>query len=675
MNFSYKVGMNKFRVLITLSVNLLIISLLIISLRYCWAGFISRTFQGDSQPLIIHKGNLTIADNEVYIIKNCNFQQIGSISVKDNATLVIKNSIFNQTHNDYLYIMVTDKARLIIENSSYVAFQNFEIKILLRGEAILNITNSELMNAYCGIWVWAEDHSKVYLTKTILYGYGTGGRLIIDHKSIADVRFSTLDYIVCWAYSSASVYESTVNEGVKAFSETKVNIANSYINYIWAVGRSKVEVQNTTVHSEALYEAALRASDHSQVSFFSSSLEDNLNAAGSARVKLKMSSVRNVSAYENAIVWLMNSTATKIYFEDHAKVYNFSSIQEAVSNAECGEYLLIPSGVYYEHVIINKRVFLVGESKETTIISGNGHGTVVNIETDGVYLSGFSIQNGSCAVSIESAVNCTITNNIIRDSEIGILLNMSRNCMVALNQIINNTKGMYFYNAVNCTVKWNNFNCNTVAAEMRNSSLNFIYQNNFINNSQQILIYSSSNNQFDNGLEGNYWDNYNGTDSNHDGIGDSPCMLTPPELRNFDSHPLMGPFYSLKTSAGYRIFVVSNSTIENLYYIRSNNTILILISNMTADQGYGFCRICIPHILMNLSEIAVIIDRGSTPVLYKNYSLFDNSTHRWIYFAYPYPVREIVIIPQFSSSTIVIAFAAMAFSIYFLKKRKCIRYS
>jgi len=666
--------MNKFRVSATLSANLLVISLFI-SLQHYWAGFIPGTLQGNSQPLVIHKGNLTIADNEVYTIKNCNFQQIGSITVKDNAALIIKNSIFNQTHNNCLYIMLTDKARLIIENSSYEAFQNFEIKISLRGEAVLNITNSELMNAYCGIWIWAENHSRAYLTETLLYGYGTGGRLIIDHNSIADVRFSTLDYIVCWAYSSVSVYESTVNEGVKAFSETKVNVINSYINYIWAVGRSEVEVQNTTVHSEALYEVALRTSDHSRVSFFSSSLEDNLNAAGFARVKLKMSSARNISAYDNAIVWLMNSTATKIYFEDRAKVYNFSSIQEAVSNAESGEYLLIPSGMYYEHIIINKKVFLVGESKETTIISGNGHGTVVNIETDGVYLSGFCIQNGSCAISIDSAVNYTIINNIIRDSGIGILLNTSRNCMVSLNQIAHNTKGMYLYKAVNCTVKWNNFNCNNVAAEMRNSFLNFIYQNNFINNSQQILIYSSSNNQFDNGLEGNYWDNYNGTDPNHDGIGDSPYMLTPSGLRNFDSHPLMGPLYSFKTSTGYRIFVISNSTIENLCYIRSNSTILILISNMTADQGYGFCRICIPHMLINVSEIAVIINKGSTPVLYKNYSLFDNSTHRWIYFVYPYPVREIVIIPQFSSSTIVIMSAAMAFLIYFLKKRKCIRYS
>jgi hypothetical protein len=52
---------------------------------------------------------------------------------------------------------------------------------------------------------------------------------------------------------------------------------------------------------------------------------------------------------------------------------------------------------------------------------------------------------------------------------------------------------------------------------------------------------------------------------------------------------------------------------------------------------------------MNVTNISVIIDDGDTVVLYPNYTLYDNGTHRWIYFAYELPTREIVIVPEFPS--------------------------
>jgi hypothetical protein len=41
---------------------------------------------------------------------------------------------------------------------------------------------------------------------------------------------------------------------------------------------------------------------------------------------------------------------------------------------------------------------------------------------------------------------------------------------------------------------------------------------------------------WDNGEEGNYWDNYNGTDANGDGVGDTPYLI---DVLNMDRYPLM----------------------------------------------------------------------------------------------------------------------------------------
>lgn len=58
-------------------------------------------------------------------------------------------------------------------------------------------------------------------------------------------------------------------------------------------------------------------------------------------------------------------------------------------------------------------------------------------------------------------------------------------------------------------------------------------------NTKQVLVDASGANIFwDNGFEGNYWSDYNGTDIDEDGIGDSPYII---DENNMDNYPLMEP--------------------------------------------------------------------------------------------------------------------------------------
>jgi len=72
------------------------------------------------------------------------------------------------------------------------------------------------------------------------------------------------------------------------------------------------------------------------------------------------------------------------------------------------------------------------------------------------------------------------------------------------------------------------------------SSNNSIYSNNFVNNNLQIFADSDSVNVWNIGVvgKGNYWSNYNGTDNNGDGIGDTPYII---DEINQDNYPLMEP--------------------------------------------------------------------------------------------------------------------------------------
>lgn len=51
------------------------------------------------------------------------------------------------------------------------------------------------------------------------------------------------------------------------------------------------------------------------------------------------------------------------------------------------------AGIYYENVVVNKTVSLIGENKETTIIDGNGTGTVVLLNASNVIFENFTVQD------------------------------------------------------------------------------------------------------------------------------------------------------------------------------------------------------------------------------------------------------------------------------------------
>jgi len=74
---------------------------------------------------------------------------------------------------------------------------------------------------------------------------------------------------------------------------------------------------------------------------------------------------------------------------------NFSSINEAINNSNNGDviYVYDDSSPYYENIIINKSISLIGENKTTTFINGNEQNTVISIIANDVLIKGFTIKN------------------------------------------------------------------------------------------------------------------------------------------------------------------------------------------------------------------------------------------------------------------------------------------
>jgi rhodanese-related sulfurtransferase len=78
--------------------------------------------------------------------------------------------------------------------------------------------------------------------------------------------------------------------------------------------------------------------------------------------------------------------------EGYLTFVKYMSIQEAIDSANVGSTLYVSSGQYFEHLVLNKSLNLVGENRDTAIIDGMSNGTVVYVGSDNVSISDFKLQ-------------------------------------------------------------------------------------------------------------------------------------------------------------------------------------------------------------------------------------------------------------------------------------------
>lgn len=335
---------------------------------------------------------------------------------------------------------------------------------------------------------------------------------------------------------------------------------------------------------------------------------------------------------------LVNAVPAIIYVDDDnvagpwdgSQLHPYQNITSGLEHAASGDTIFVYNGTYYEHISIEKSISLVGQNPFVTILDGGGEGfPIIHIfNTTSVVVNNFTVQNTttsseSYGVSLSQVSNVTVQNVIVMNSWYGLLVGDSTDCRILDSKFAHNyAAGIVLRDkSTHNNIIGNSIIDNPTGIFIAESlSKNNTFYRNNLNNTNQLSLFATS--LWNNGAEGNFWDDYKGIDLDGDGIGDTNL----PHL-GVDYYPLIELWNITRKYPvnSHEVTVICNYTVASFAF---NQTLRQISFYITGPSGWnGYCNVTIPRELLrpqNASEKWMVM-LGSNPLTYTNETT-NNST-------------------------------------------------
>ena len=493
---------------------------------------------------LIYSNNIVIANNTISYNDGFGIS-CGDTNTNINSSINIsQNVLFDNSYPD---ITINYGVYVNIFSNLLYASESYSAVVTLSRSSNCSIFNNTLINGAIGVLSYSEHNiikKNIVLNGTILIRSGSTNNVVLDCQITTDgIGIDLLGH-------DTPISNITISNNV-------INITNP----VWAnafgiriyTGVYGVELSNNTFYGQGIW---ITEDIFSQVSSHSI---DNTNTINGKRIYYyKNINNLNSSVFSDAgQIFLINCSffnisnldlsyngiGLSLYYSNNNTIRNVNSSQ--INNHinpdwNYGIYLFKSNQNNLSRIYINgndRGIYLDEQSDFNTIRESvieqcdAGITLVRNSNNNTIKMN--RVEGGGSCLNLAGGSENNILHNIFMDGSFGIRFSPGSSFnFVFNNTVIGHVWGIFASSSTN----------------------NSIYFNKFVNNNDHATD-SGIDNKWDNGTIGNYWDNYNGKDSDDDGIGDIPYNIAG-DTGSIDYYPIWWD----------HLVISINSPIENSVY-------------------------------------------------------------------------------------------------------------
>ncbi|MEW5760591.1 MAG: right-handed parallel beta-helix repeat-containing protein, partial [Candidatus Thermoplasmatota archaeon] len=415
-----------------------------------------------------------------------------------NGISFMSSSDKNIITDTYVYSNSKDGIILEISTSNQISSsQTYEnsmdgIKILGSPDTLINNVSS-YSNSNEGIYIYDSSNAQIKDSKSYK-NQGSGLVLSTSDPKIKNSDFyNNSNYGIILANAtnsiidSSRIYNNTAGILIEGMQDNQLTNSSVYNNY--DIGINIQKTANTKIIDSKVYE----------------------NIAGIYIDNSPTTTITNTLVHDNYIFGIS-------LFASPSSIFRQTSIENNKYNF--GVFGL--NAVDFQQDIdktntVNKKPIYYITSQSNLIFDGTMNiGYLALVSCTNILVENLSIADNIQGILLADTTYSTIINSSPNNNLIGISIDYSQYNKITNSTIYSNEYGIF-----------------------TSSNNNLVYRNNFMNNKNHS--YDSGSNSWDNGKEGNYWDDYKGIDTNGDGIGEIPYDIQGKIPPNQDRYPFVSP--------------------------------------------------------------------------------------------------------------------------------------
>ena len=421
------------------------------------------------------------------------------------------------------------------------------------------ISNNEIYDNNYGIRLFDSLNSTISNNKINKNRYSGFHLYYSSNSKIINNTFRSCGLFVYESYNN-KVEDNIVNDKPLVYLEKVEDSEVTNAGQVILIDSREIIVKNCNLSCASVGIELFKSSD---CKIKNNDIDGN-NNIGIALCDSSNNTISNNSCNKNSdgieLDYSSNNTISNNELNENSYgIYLFESPNNFILNNTFRSCGLIEDYSYNNKVednTVNGKPLIYLEGIEDEVITNAGQ--IILIKCKGIKVKNCNLSYASIGIKLWECSDCTIEDNKICENNYGVDLVYSSNNTIKDNKICrNNFNGFYLtFSSNNNTIKGNEICENGDIGIQTYSSDNYIYLNNFIDNTANIVSCDSTNiwnstekiNYTYNGSThtnylGNYWDDYKekypeAEEIDECGIWDTPYSID----SDADNHPLMQPW-------------------------------------------------------------------------------------------------------------------------------------